>query len=117
LNIAFANAGASETSQTLLSGFIILNTVQLIASDMNTFFLWLVVLTCASFSYGAEVKTRDAAVRDDRAAVGSGWRWIYNDYQRGVAEAKRTGKPLLVVLCCVRSPAPALAHPAVPFFR
>src|SRR6185436_1652638 len=28
-------------------------------------------------------------------------RWIYNDYQRGFAEAKRTGKPLLVVLRCV----------------
>jgi hypothetical protein len=49
----------------------------------------------------AEVKTRDAAVRNDRATVGSGSRWIYNDYERGFAEAKSTGKPLLVVLRCV----------------
>ena len=28
-------------------------------------------------------------------------RWIYNDYERGFAEAKKTGKPLLVVLRCV----------------
>ena len=28
-------------------------------------------------------------------------RWIYNDVQRGFDEAKRTGKPLLVVLRCI----------------
>ena len=28
-------------------------------------------------------------------------RWIYNDFERGFAEAKKTGKPLLVVLRCV----------------
>jgi hypothetical protein len=27
--------------------------------------------------------------------------WIYNDLDRGFAEAKKTGKPLLVVLRCV----------------
>ena len=68
---------------------------------MKDLFSWFIVFACASFSLGADVKTRDAAVRDDRAAVGSGSRWIYNDYQRGFAEAKRTGKPLLVVLRCV----------------
>src|SRR5688500_12526259 len=28
-------------------------------------------------------------------------RWIYNDWQRGFEEAKKTGKPLLVVLRCI----------------
>ena len=28
-------------------------------------------------------------------------RWIYNDVDRGFAEAKKSGKPLLVVLRCV----------------
>src|SRR5207253_4645303 len=28
-------------------------------------------------------------------------RWIYNDYQKGFADARRTGKPLLAVLRCV----------------
>lgn len=28
-------------------------------------------------------------------------RWIYNDYEKGFAEAKKTGKPLMVVLRCV----------------
>src|SRR6266496_6642261 len=68
---------------------------------MKTFFLWLAVSACVSSSLAADVKTRDAAVRNDRAVVGSGSRWIYNDFQRGFAEAKRTGKPLLVVLRCV----------------
>jgi hypothetical protein len=28
-------------------------------------------------------------------------RWIYDDVDRGFAEAKRTGKPMLVVIRCV----------------
>jgi hypothetical protein len=47
------------------------------------------------------VKDREGAVRGDRAAMEKNARWIYNDYERGFAEAKRTGKPLLVVLRCV----------------
>jgi serine protease Do len=47
------------------------------------------------------VKDREAAVRNDRATVESDPRWIYNDWRRGFEEAKRTGKPLLVVLRCV----------------
>lgn len=47
------------------------------------------------------VKDREGAVRQDRAAMEKDARWLYNDFQRGLAEAKRTGKPLLVVLRCV----------------
>jgi hypothetical protein len=47
------------------------------------------------------VKDRRAAVLDDRAAMEKDARWIYNDFQRGFTEAKRSGKPLLVVLRCV----------------
>jgi hypothetical protein len=47
------------------------------------------------------VKDREGAVRQDRAAMENDARWIYNDFGRGFAEAKRTGKPLLVVLRCV----------------
>lgn len=49
----------------------------------------------------ATVKDREGAVRGDRAAMEHDARWIYNDVDRGFAEAKRTGKPLLVVLRCV----------------
>jgi hypothetical protein len=50
---------------------------------------------------GATVKDREGAVRQDRARMENDARWIYNDVERGFAEAKRTGKPLLVVLRCV----------------
>lgn len=47
------------------------------------------------------VKDREGAVRGDRARMENDARWIYNDVDRGFAEAKRTGRPLLVVLRCV----------------
>lgn len=47
------------------------------------------------------VKDREGAVRQDRAAMEQDARWIYNDFERGFAEAWRTGRPLLVVLRCV----------------
>jgi hypothetical protein len=51
--------------------------------------------------HGAAVKDREGAVRGDKAAMENDARWIYNDVDRGFAEAKKTGKPLLVVLRCV----------------
>ncbi|WP_414662119.1 Trx7/PDZ domain-containing (seleno)protein [Horticoccus sp. 23ND18S-11] len=53
------------------------------------------------FVDAATVKDREGAVRQDRTAMENDARWIYNDVDRGFAEAKRTGKPLLVVLRCV----------------
>ncbi|RBP44648.1 PDZ domain-containing protein [Roseimicrobium gellanilyticum] len=47
------------------------------------------------------VKDREGAVRKDKATMENDARWIYNDVQRGFDEAKRTGKPLLVVLRCI----------------
>jgi serine protease Do len=47
------------------------------------------------------VKDREGAVRKDKADMQGDSRWIYNDWQKGFAEAKRTGKPLLIVLRCV----------------
>lgn len=56
--------------------------------------------TCAGIR-AETVKDREGAVRGDRAAMENDARWIYNDWQRGFEEARRTGKPLLVVLRCV----------------
>jgi hypothetical protein len=53
------------------------------------------------WSVAQALKDREGAVRQDRAAMEKDARWIYNDFQRGFAEAKRTGKPLMVVLRCV----------------
>ena len=47
------------------------------------------------------VKDRAGAVRDDRSKMENNTRWIYNDWQRGFAEASQTGKPLMIVLRCV----------------
>ncbi len=47
------------------------------------------------------VKDREGAVRNDKATLEDDARWIYNDWQKGFAEAKRTGKPLLVALRCI----------------
>ena len=47
------------------------------------------------------VKDREGAVRKDRETMQNDARWIYNDVQRGFGEAKRSGKPLMVVLRCV----------------
>jgi serine protease Do len=49
--------------------------------------------------WGAE--NRDTKVRNDRTDVLGGGKWIYNDLGKGFAEAKKSGKPLLVVLRCV----------------
>lgn len=70
---------------------------------MNVFpFLSTSVALTVTFSCFAEtVKDREGAVRQDRAAMEKDERWIYNDWQRGFEEAKRAGKPLLVVLRCV----------------
>jgi hypothetical protein len=48
---------------------------------------------------GAE--DRAARVRKDLKDALSQGRWIYNDLPRGFEEARKTGKPLLVVLRCI----------------
>lgn len=61
----------------------------------------LALAAMVSTSMAQAVKDREGAVRQDRATMEKDARWIYNDFQRGFAEAKRTGKPLMVVLRCV----------------
>ena len=46
-------------------------------------------------------QTREEKVQRDRERVTAEGFWIYNDLARGFAEAKKTGKPLLVVLRCI----------------
>ncbi len=61
----------------------------------------LALLFAVTPAHAAAVKDREGAVRGDKAKMESDARWLYNDVDRGFAEAKRTGKPLLVVLRCV----------------
>jgi hypothetical protein len=49
----------------------------------------------------ASAQTREQQVQDDRKKFENDPMWIYNDLPRGFAEAKKTGKPMLVVLRCI----------------
>ena len=60
----------------------------------------ILALGCASLC-AETVKDREGAVRKDKATMENDARWIYNDVDRGFAEAAKAGKPLLVVLRCV----------------
>ena len=49
----------------------------------------------------ATAQTREEIVRGDRKKVEAAGFWIYNDLPKAFAEAKRTGKPIIVVLRCL----------------
>ena len=50
---------------------------------------------------GLPAQDRETKVRNDRKTVEEGGFWIYNDLPQGFVEAKKTGKPLLVVIRCI----------------
>ncbi len=61
------------------------------------------ILPSALGSHGAQEpkKTRDEMVLDDRSSLLADDHWIYNDLEKGFAEARSTGKPLMVVYRCI----------------
>lgn len=61
----------------------------------------LATLACFFISSLALAQTREEKVRNDRQKVEKTGYWIYNDLPRGFAEAKSSGKPLIVVLRCI----------------
>ena len=65
----------------------------------STLLLTSLLLLSASALPAAE--DRKERVLSDRRNVTAAGLWIYNDLDKGFAEAKATGKPLLVVLRCV----------------
>lgn len=56
-----------------------------------------VVAICGS----GGAQTREEKVRNDKRTVEAGGFWIYNDLAKGIAEAKVSGKPIVVVLRCI----------------
>lgn len=52
-------------------------------------------------SAGVSAQEREIRVRNDRKVVEADGFWIYNDLPKALAEAKTTGKPLLVVIRCI----------------
>ncbi len=63
--------------------------------------LFLVGLTCLILAAPLGAQTREEKVRNDRKKVEGEGFWIYNDLPKGFAEAKKTGKPMLVILRCI----------------
>ncbi len=60
------------------------------------------VLTIAFVTMSvAHAQDRDTKVRNDRDQLKDSDVWVYNDFDRGVTEAKKSGKPLMVVLRCI----------------
>src|SRR4051794_37093666 len=49
----------------------------------------------------AAAKTCEEKVRGDKEKVEADGFWIYNDLKRGFDEAKKTGRPIIVVLRCI----------------
>lgn len=63
-------------------------------------FTLIAVFTILAASPGF-AQDRETKVRNDRKNVEGDGYWIYNDLPKGFSEARKTGKPLLVVLRCV----------------
>jgi serine protease Do len=59
------------------------------------------LITVMVSSAPAQPNKRDLQVRGDKQKVEAFGFWIYNDLPRGIEEAKKSGKPLLVTLRCV----------------
>jgi len=61
----------------------------------------LVGLLIAASAWAAPPNEREAKVRGDKARLENDANWIYNDWDKAVAEARRANKPLLVILRCI----------------
>src|SRR5437763_6465895 len=61
----------------------------------------LIVLTLLPAAAFGQPQNREQKVRDDKAKVEADGYWIYNDLPKAFAEAKATGKPVVVVLRCI----------------
>ncbi len=64
-------------------------------------FFTALTLVVAFQAFAEAVKDREGAVRQDKAVMENDARWNYNELDRALAEARRTGRPLLAVLRCV----------------
>ena len=77
-------------------------------------FFCLLLLTAGAAKFGgsAPAQERERKVRNDRESVENEGYWIYNDLPGGLAQAQKTGKPLLVVIRCIPCEACASSMPA-----
>jgi len=73
----------------------------LTAMKRITFSALILALIAANVAISQQQPTREQKVRGDKAKVEAAGFWIYNDLAKGVAEAKKSGQPLLVTLRCI----------------
>ncbi len=59
------------------------------------------LISAALITTTALAQTREEKVRADRAKVEAAGVWIYNDLPRAFAEARASGKPMLVLFRCI----------------
>ncbi|MBX3451678.1 MAG: PDZ domain-containing protein [Planctomycetaceae bacterium] len=59
------------------------------------------ILFIAPLLLAAPPQSREQKVRADKQRVEAEGFWIYNDLEKGFEEARKTGKPMLVVLRCL----------------
>lgn len=62
--------------------------------------VWSGVLVATAGSL-LQAQDRRTQVLDDRKVVEAAGDWIYNDIEKGRAEARKTGQPMLVVFRCI----------------
>src|SRR5262245_33439378 len=60
-----------------------------------------VAVTLGVTSVTTAQQPREDKVRADKKKVEAEGFWIYNDLAKGFAEAKKTGKPMLVIMRCI----------------
>ncbi len=60
--------------------------------------LSLVLCATTAMTFAQE---REKKVRNDKQSVEEAGYWVYNDLPKGIAEAKKTGKQLLVMIRCI----------------
>src|SRR3954464_8039495 len=58
-------------------------------------------LNFVALNFGFAAEDRDTKVRNDLTNVVASGKWVYNDLAKGIDDAKRTGKPLLVTVRCI----------------
>ena len=61
----------------------------------------LALLTLAFALAAAPAQTREEKVRGDKKKIEAEGKWIYNDVPKALAEATKTGKPIVAVLRCL----------------
>lgn len=67
---------------------------------MKVQFALSLAMLCGLASFAA-AQDRETKVRNDRKAVQQDESWIYDDLEKGLAEAARSKKPAMIVIRCI----------------